>query len=128
MLARHNWYDKASVWKLVWLQRHDSLWDLTDSFVKVSGARAALHSFICQDYPRLCRAHGKAIGADADPPLKSEIMGRPVVSPKEIVQVSSEVSTACLFLARLCCCCVSRATTRAQRRVASARSRDWSAV
>jgi hypothetical protein len=42
MLHRNNiqdygngWNERCRVWKLIWLQRHDGLWDLTDDFTTV---------------------------------------------------------------------------------------------
>lgn len=35
MIGQGNWYSSACVWRLVWLQRHDGLWDLTSDLVKV---------------------------------------------------------------------------------------------
>ena len=42
MLKRRNvqdygngWHAKCRVWKIIWLQRHDGLWDLTEDFLTV---------------------------------------------------------------------------------------------
>jgi len=33
-----DWYPRGCIWRLVWLQRRDGLWDLTEDFAKAIGA------------------------------------------------------------------------------------------